>query len=65
VKWFFDNGNPAGWTGTGTTSYHTLGYGYAGSQYYGKCSSGTANGNGAYPGDTIDTPTRSVVCPCF
>jgi hypothetical protein len=64
--WFFNNGNPGGWSNsTGGTSYHTLGYGYRNNQYYGKCSSGTATTNGAYPGDTNGSATRSVLCACF
>jgi len=64
--WFRNNGNPGGWSGsTGTTSYHTLGYGYRGGIYYGKCSSGSSTGNGAYPGDPNNDTTRSVVCACF
>jgi cysteine-rich repeat protein len=64
TTYFLNNGNPGGWTGTGGTSYHTLGYGYRGSLYYGKCASGTANDNGAFPGDTNSNATRSLVCPC-
>ncbi len=63
--WFYNNGNAAGWSSTGATGYHTLGYGYTGSQYYGKCSAGTSTGNGAYPGDSNGDSTRSVVCACF
>jgi hypothetical protein len=64
--WFYNNGNPGSWAATtGTTGYHTLGYGYTGSNYYGKCASGTATGHGTFPGDTNDNPSRSVVCPCF
>jgi len=65
--WFFQNGNAGGWlqlTPDGT-SYHTLGYGYRNERFYGKCASGTTSGNGAFPGDTNDDSTRSVVCPCF
>ena len=64
--WFYDNGNAAGWSSaTGSTSYHSLGYGYTGSHYYGKCSSGTATSHGTYPGDNNGSSTRSLVCPCF
>jgi hypothetical protein len=63
--WFRNNGNPGSWTGTGSTSYHTLGYGYRSGAYYGKCSRGTATGNGAYPGDPNNDTDRSVVCACF
>ena len=64
--WFYNNGNAAGWASyTGGTGYHTLGYGYTGSHYYGKCAAGTSTTNGAYPGDSNGDSTRSVVCPCF
>jgi hypothetical protein len=63
---FFKNGNACGWTAAGsTTAYHTLGYGYSGSVYYGKCASGMSAGNGAFPGDTNNDVTRCLVCPCF
>jgi cysteine-rich repeat protein len=64
-QFFFANGNAGGWLNTGGTSYHTLGYGYRNQQYYGKCASGTTMGNGSFPADTIDSTTRSLVCPCF
>ena len=64
--WFYNNGNAAGWASyTGGTSYHTLGYGYTGSHYYGKCSGGTSTGHGTYPGDSNGSTTRSLVCPCY
>ena len=63
--WFYTHGNPAGWSGTGATGYHTLGYGYTGSSYYGKCAGGTATGHGTFPGDPNRDSRRSVVCPCF
>jgi hypothetical protein len=63
--WFFNNGNPAGWTRTGATGYHTLGYGYTGSAYYGKCAAGTATSHGTFPGDPNGDTTRSLACPCF
>jgi hypothetical protein len=64
--WFYDNGNAASWASyTGSTSYHTLGYGYTGSHYYGKCSGGTSTTHGTYPGDSNGDSTRALVCPCF
>ena len=64
--WFYDNGNAGGWASyTGGTSYHTLGYGYTGSHYYGKCSGGTSTTHGTYPGDSNGDSTRALVCPCF
>jgi len=63
--WFYLNGNPAGWTSTGATGYKTLGYGYTGSQYYGKCAGGGSTGHGTWPGDPNNSSTRTLVCPCF
>jgi hypothetical protein len=64
--WFDTHGNVGGWfTTSGGTAYHTLGYGYRGSYYYGKCAAGTATGNGVFPGDSNSSTTRSVICPCF
>jgi hypothetical protein len=63
--WFYNNGNPAGWTGGSATGYHTLGYGYVGSSYYGKCYAGTSMNHGTFPGDPNGSGTRTVVCPCF
>lgn len=64
--WFFNNGDAGGWGYASTgTAYHTLGYGYRGSGYYGKCSAGTNTDNGTYPGESNGTSSRSLVCPCF
>ncbi len=63
--WFYNNGNPASWSSAGATGYHTLGYGYVGSSYYGKCVSGTSLNHGTFPGDTNGSSTRTVACPCF
>jgi hypothetical protein len=63
--WFYDNGNPGGWsTQGGTAVFHTLGYGYASGSYFGKCSTATLEA-GAYPGETTTAATRSLVCACF
>jgi len=63
--WFRNNANACGWTTGGGTAGKTLGYGYLGSSYFGKCAAGTSMGIGAFPGDTNDSATRCVVCPCF
>jgi hypothetical protein len=65
ATFFFQNGNACGWTGpTGAaTGYTTLGHGYNGSTYYGKCTGG-AMGTGTFPGDISDNNTRCVVCAC-
>lgn len=64
--YFRNNGNAANWAGgNGSTGYHTLGYGYTGSTYYGKCNSGTSMGVGTFPGDNNNDPTRALVCPCY
>lgn len=66
--WFFDNGNPAGWTAMGGgTNGHTLGYGYSvvGS-FYGKCSTGGTS-VGTYPGEAVGgglEDQRQLVCAC-
>jgi hypothetical protein len=63
---FYNQGNAGGWGNTtGATSYHTLGYGYANSDRYGKCASGSTMGAGTFPTDTNNNMTRAVVCPCF
>jgi len=63
--WFYNNENAASWSSTGATGYYTLGYGYVGSAYYGKCVDGTSLNHGTFPGDPNTSATRSVVCPCF
>lgn len=64
--WFLNNGNPGNWNATThSTSYHTLGYGYDGGTYYGKCSTGSNLGAGAYPSETTSGLTRNLVCACF
>jgi hypothetical protein len=65
VTWFYNNGNAGGWGSTGNTSYHTLGYGYRNSQYYGKCVNGSSNGHGTFPGDPNPSTNRNLICPCF
>jgi hypothetical protein len=66
VTWFYNNGNPAGWSSsTATTNGHTLGYGYPGGSRYGKCSTGTAQTTGTYPGEPNRSATRTPVCACF
>jgi hypothetical protein len=65
THWFYQTDNPAGWTGTGGTTGHTLGYGYDGANYYGKCASGTGTSIGTYPGETNGSANRNIVCPCF
>ena len=66
---FYNNGNPAGWTGpySGSIGYHTLGMGYTSSigWFSGKCSSGGASGCGTFPGDSCNMAERHLVCPCF
>ncbi|MEX1368619.1 MAG: hypothetical protein AB1Z98_36160 [Nannocystaceae bacterium] len=66
--WFFDNGNPGGWTMTGAvTSAHTLGYGYSmAGTFYGKCSTGGVE-VGTYPGEIVRgglENERQIVCAC-
>lgn len=64
--WFYNNGNPGNWQNiTGGTTYHTLGYGYDGGYYYGKCAAGTLTDTGAYPTETNGSIARNVVCACF
>jgi len=64
AAWFYNNGNPGGWTGIGgSTSGHGLGYGYVGITYYGKCSTGTSI-IGTYPGETTTVSIRHLVCAC-
>ncbi len=66
ATYFYLNGNAGGWSGgPSSTSYHSMGYGYRNSQYYQKCAGGYVNGNGSFPGDHSDSPTRSVVCACY
>lgn len=66
--WFFDNGNPGGWTSMGGfTSGHTLGYGYSmvGS-FFGKCAAGMTE-VGTYPGEIVGgglENERQLVCAC-
>jgi cysteine-rich repeat protein len=62
--WFYENGNPAGWSSIGATGYKTLGFGYVGFAYYGKCASGTTLGHGTFPGDPNNNLLRTLVCPC-
>jgi hypothetical protein len=63
--WFFNSGNPRGWGRLGDyTGYHTLGYGIVSSVYFGKCSTGSVDTLGVYPGETNGTG-HNVVCPCF
>ena len=70
TTWFFENGNPAGWTHTGgATVGRTLGYGYTEvGTFYGKCSTGTIQ-VGTYPGEIQNggalDDQRQPVCPCF
>jgi len=66
ANWFYDNGNPGAWGGTeGSTGYHTLGYGFQGGMYYGKCAAGTNVNGGFYPGETNSTAGgRHAVCSC-
>jgi len=66
--WFFDNGNPGGWISMGgTTSGHTLGYGYSiVGQFYGKCSTGPTS-VGTYPGEVVGgglEDQRQLICAC-
>ncbi len=62
--WFYNNGNPGGWTGASSgTNGHVLGYGYVSGGYYGKCSTGTSL-IGTYPGETSTGSTRHLVCAC-
>ena len=62
--WFYNNGNPGGWTGAaGATGGHVLGYGYVSGGYYGKCSTGSSL-IGTYPGETTTSTTRHLVCAC-
>ncbi len=66
--WFFNNGNPGGWTAIGgATSARTLGYGYSMvAQYYGKCSSGSVE-VGTYPGEMVGgglETERQLICAC-
>lgn len=66
--WFFNNGNPGGWTGMGAaTGAHTLGYGYSiVGNYYGKCSSGGVE-VGTYPGEMVGgglEAERQLICAC-
>ncbi|MBU1245283.1 hypothetical protein KKD52_18320, partial [Myxococcota bacterium] len=63
--WYYHNGNAAGWgLNTGSTGYKTLGYGYTGNYWYGKCASGTSMNHGTFPGDPNDNSSRALVCPC-
>ncbi len=65
-SWFYNNGNPGNWTMRGGgTGYHTLGYGYDGGVYYGKCSTGTNYTSVSYPSEPNGNTDRNVVCPCF
>ena len=66
--WFFDNGNPGGWSSVGgTTAGHTLGYGYSMvGNFYGKCSTGGVS-VGTYPGEMVGgglENERQLVCAC-
>lgn len=65
--WFFNHGNPAGWgvAFSAGSVFHTLGYGWPGGGYYGKCSTGTNTNSGVYPGEANTTYDLNVVCPCF
>ena len=66
--YFFNNGNACGWTGPQGTStgYKSLGHGYSGGTFYGKCSTGmNTTGTGTFPGTASDDPSRCVDCPCF
>ncbi len=69
TTWFFNNGNPAGWTGVGGgTNGHGYGYGYSGGYgwgYYGKCVAGSSNTLGTYPGESNSVAYRTTVCACF
>lgn len=65
---FFNNGNPAGWTGAGgSTSARSFGYGYANvGTFYGKCAS-SASEVGAWPGEVNEgtlSEERQLVCAC-
>jgi hypothetical protein len=62
--WFYNNGNPGGWTGASSaTGGHVLGYGYVSGGYYGKCSTGSSL-IGTYPGETSTGSNRHLVCAC-
>lgn len=66
--YFFENGNPGGWTTPGTTTTgHSLGYGYAtNGSFYGKCALGESV-VGTYPDDSLGEglfSERSLVCAC-
>lgn len=69
TTWFYNNGNPAGWTRVGGgTSGHGFGYGYSGGTgygYYGKCVSGSSTTLGTYPGEPNTNAHRTTVCACF
>lgn len=61
---FYNNGNACAWSYGAATGYHTLGYGYYGASYYGKCASGGSNNHGTFPGDPNNSSTRCLVCAC-
>lgn len=64
--YFYNNGNACNWTGVaGSTSGKTLGYGYTGMGYYGKCVAGTVLNVGTFPGTSNSWNIRCVICPCF
>lgn len=65
--WFFENDNPADWTGPDATSRYHLGYGFQGKTYFGKCADPTHDSHdGVFPGESADTSyKRNIVCTCF
>ena len=65
VDLFHSNGNPSGWTGTGSGSWPGLGYAYSGSNYFGAYSFGPSQRNSAaFPSNTRGAAGRQFVCAC-